>query len=58
MRRPRGRRDIDAGADDARRAGGTVLRGAEVTEKVVVFELRREEKEGVERYADERPTIS
>jgi len=35
-----------------------VLRGAEVTEKVVVFELRREEKEGVERYADERPTIS
>jgi len=58
MRRPRGRWNIDAGADDARRAGGTVLRGAEVTEKVVVFELRREEKEGVERYADERPAIS
>jgi hypothetical protein len=35
-----------------------MLRRAEVTEKVVVLELRREEKEGVERYADERPTIS
>ena len=35
-----------------------MLGGAEVTEKVVVFELRREEKEGVERYADERPPIS
>jgi len=35
-----------------------MLGGAEVTEKVVVFELRREEKEGVERYADERPAIS
>jgi hypothetical protein len=58
MRGTRGHRDIDAGADDARRAGGTMLRGAEVTEKVVVLELRREEKEGVERYADERPTIS
>jgi hypothetical protein len=58
MRRTRGRRDIDAGADDARRAGGTMLRGAEMTEKVVVLELRREEEEGVERYADERPTIS
>ena len=58
MRGPRGRQDIHAGADDARRAGGTVLRGAEVTEKVVVLELRREEEEGVERYADERPTIS
>lgn len=34
-----------------------MLRGAEVTEQVVVFELRREEKEGVKRYADERPTI-
>jgi hypothetical protein len=58
MRCTGSRWDIHAGADDARRAGGTVLRGAEVTEKVVVFELRREEKEGVERYADERPTIS
>ena len=58
MRCTRGRQDIHAGADDARRAGGTVLGGAEVTEKVVVFELRREEKEGVERDADERPTIS
>ncbi len=35
-----------------------MLGGAEVTEKVVVLELRREEEEGVERYADERPTIS
>lgn len=34
-----------------------MLRGAEVTEKVVMFELRCEEKEGVERDADERPTI-
>jgi hypothetical protein len=58
MRRAGRRRDIDAGADDARRAGGTMLRRAEVTEKVVVLELCREEKEGVERYADERPTIS
>ena len=58
MRGTRGRQDIHARADDARRAGGTMLGGAEVTEKVVVFELRREEKEGVERYADERPAIS
>jgi hypothetical protein len=57
MRRAGRRRDIDAGADDARRAGGTMLRSAEMTEKVVVLELRREEEEGVERYADERPTI-
>ena len=35
-----------------------MLRGAEMTEKVVMLELRREEKEGVERYADERPAIS
>jgi len=34
-----------------------VLRGAEVAEKVVMFELRREEKEGVKRYAGERPAI-
>jgi hypothetical protein len=58
MRCTRGRQDIHTGAHDARGAGGTVLRGAKVTEKVVVFELRREEKEGVKRYADERPTIS
>jgi hypothetical protein len=58
MRRTGCGRDIDAGADDARRAGGTMLRGAEVTEKVVVLELRREKEERVERYADERPTIS
>jgi hypothetical protein len=35
-----------------------MLRGAEMTEEVVMLELCREEKEGVERYADERPTIS
>jgi hypothetical protein len=35
-----------------------MLRRAEVTEKIVVLELRREEEEGVERNADERPTIS
>jgi hypothetical protein len=35
-----------------------MLRGAEMTEKVVMLELCREEKEGVERDADERPTIS
>jgi hypothetical protein len=52
------RRDIHAGADDARRAGGTMLGCAEMTEKVVMLELRREKEEGVERYADERPTIS
>jgi len=57
MRGTWGHRDIDARADDARRAGGTVLRGAKVTEKVVVLELRREEKEGVKRYAGERPAI-
>jgi len=57
MRRAGRRRDIDAGADHARRAGGTMLRSAEMTEKVVVLKLRREEEEGVERYADERPTI-
>jgi hypothetical protein len=58
MRCTGGRRDIDAGADDARRTGGTMLRCAEMTEKIVVLELRREEEEGVERYADQRPTIS
>lgn len=58
MRRTGGRRDVDTGPEDARGAGGTVLRGAEMTEKVVVLELRRKEEEGVERYADERPTIS
>jgi hypothetical protein len=58
MRRTGGRRNIDAGAEDARGAGGTVLRRAEMAEQVVVLELRREEEEGVERYADERPTIS
>jgi len=31
---------------------------AEMTEKVVMLELRREKEERVERYADERPTIS
>ena len=31
---------------------------AEMTEKVVVLELRCEKEESVERYADERPTIS
>jgi len=35
-----------------------MLRRAEMTEKVVVLELCREEKEGVKRDADERPTIS
>jgi hypothetical protein len=35
-----------------------MLRGAEMTEKVVMLELCREEKEGVEGDADERPTIS
>ena len=35
-----------------------MLRRAEMTEKIVVLELRREEEEGVKRYADERPTIS
>jgi hypothetical protein len=29
-----------------------------MTEQVVVLELRGEEEEGVERYADERSTIS
>jgi len=58
MRRTGGRRNVDAGADDARGAGGAMLRRAEMTEKIVVLELRREEEEGVERYADERPTIS
>ena len=52
------RRDIHAGADDARRARGTMLGCAEMAEKVVMLELRREKEEGVERYADERPTIS
>jgi hypothetical protein len=52
------RRDIHAGADDARGAGGTMLGCAEMTEKVVMLELRCEKEESVERYADERPTIS
>ena len=57
MRRTGGRRDIYTRSKDARGAGGTVLRRAEMTEQVVVLELRREEEEGVERYADERPPI-
>src|SRR5262245_34317686 len=58
MCRTRGGRDIDAGAENARGAGGTVLRRAEMTEQVVVFEMGRDKEDGVKRYADERPTIS
>jgi hypothetical protein len=53
-----GGQNIDAGADDARGARGTVLWRPEVTEKVVMLELSGEQEEGVERYAEERPAIS
>jgi hypothetical protein len=53
-----GRRDVNAGTNDARRAGGTVLRRAEVAEEIVMLELRREQENGVKRYADKRSAIS
>lgn len=35
-----------------------MLRRTEMTKKIVMLELRREQEEGVERYADERSAIS
>jgi hypothetical protein len=53
----RRRRRVSACADDAGRAGGAVLRGPEVAPEVVMLEVAREQKEGVERDAEERAPI-
>ena len=45
-------------ADDAGGARAAVLRGPEVAAEVVMFELAREQEEGVERDAEERSAIS
>ena len=54
----RRRRRVSVCTDDAGRAGGAVLRGPEVTPKVVMLELAGEQKERVERDAEERSPIS
>src|SRR5258705_12269792 len=50
-------RIVSAGAEDAGRAGGAVLRGPEVAQEVVMLELAGEQKEGVERDAEKRSSI-
>jgi hypothetical protein len=52
------RRRVSVCADDAGRAGGAVLRRPKVAPKIVMFELAREQKERVERDAEERSPIS
>jgi hypothetical protein len=52
------RRCVGTCADDARRAGTAMLRRPEVTEKVVMLELARDQEQGVEGYAEEGAAIS
>src|SRR5581483_6294971 len=48
------RRRMRIRSDEARGAGGAVLRGLEVADEVVVLELRDEQEDGVERDPDYR----